>query len=108
MDILTNKKYGEFDYICRYVETPFYYNTVDKRDVPGITSNINKDISWVAHKVKPTDTLDSLALNYYNNPTFWWAIAYFNNIQDPFIHLATKFDIIKIPSISQIEFGDFR
>ena len=108
MDILTNKRYANYDYICRYINTPYYYNTIDKRDVSGITKNINKEVSWVAHKVVPEDTLDSLALTYYNNPTYWWAIAYFNNIQDPFERLIDRFSIIKIPSISEIEFGDFR
>jgi hypothetical protein len=46
-----------------------------------------------------------LALKYYNNPTFWWVIAYFNDIQDPFKPLKDKRDTIKIPSISSIEFG---
>ena len=48
---------------------------------------MNKNITWVAHQVISTDTLDKLALTYYNNPTYWWVIAYFNDIQDAFIHL---------------------
>lgn len=108
MDILTNKKVINADYVCRYTGTPYYYNTVDKRDICGLTTNINKNISWVAHKVRQEDTLDSLALTYYNNPTYWWVIAYFNNIQDAFERLINKFTIIKIPSISEIEFGDYR
>jgi nucleoid-associated protein YgaU len=67
-----------------------------------------KATSWVAHKVKPTDTLDALALSYYNNPTYWWVIAYFNDIQDAFIKLSDHFEILKIPAINGIEFGDLR
>lgn len=108
MDTLTNKRFANFDYICRYIGNPIYYDTVNRRDVCGLNTNINKDISWVAHKVKPGDTLDGLALTYYNNPTYWWAIAYFNNILDSFDCLSNKFTILRIPSISEIEFGDFR
>jgi hypothetical protein len=49
-----------------------------------------------------------LALSYYNNPTYWWIIAYFNDIQDAFIKLSDKFDILKIPDIRSLEFGDLR
>jgi hypothetical protein len=52
--------------------------------------------------------LDSLALTYYNNPTYWWAIAYFNDIPDAFENLYDNFIIIKIPNISSIEFGEVR
>jgi hypothetical protein len=62
----------------------------------------------VSHTVKPEDTLDSLALTYYNNPTYWWVIAYFNKISDPFVKLSLKYSIIKIPSISSIEFKNDR
>jgi len=108
MDILKDKQYATYDYTCRYTGVPYYYNTIDDREIYGLGSNLYKDTSWVAHKIKETDTLDSLALAYYNNPTFWWIIAYFNDIQDPFIKLVDKFTIIKIPSISSIEFGKER
>jgi hypothetical protein len=49
-----------------------------------------------------------LALKYYNNPTYWWAIAYFNDIGDSFGRLIDQFEIIKIPSISAITFGEIR
>ena len=54
------------------------------------------------------DNLDYLALKYYNNPTYWWIIAYFNRINDPFIRLAAKYTVIKIPSISSIKFQNER
>jgi hypothetical protein len=67
-----------------------------------------KNAPWVAHKVVQDDTLDKLALNYYNNPSYWWIIAYFNDIQDAFINLKDYFDIIKIPALNSVEFGDLR
>jgi nucleoid-associated protein YgaU len=66
---------------------------------------MNKDIAWVSHSVKQEDTLDSLALKYYGNPTFWWIIAYFNDIQDAFEILCPKYITLKIPSVSKVQFG---
>lgn len=108
MDTLTNKRYQQYDYTSRYTDVPYYYDTINGRDVYGIGSNLDKSSSWVGHQVKTEDTLDTLALKYYNNATFWWIIAFFNDIQDPFIHLSDKFEVIKIPSISSIEFGNER
>ena len=42
MDILTNKRYEQYDYICRYTGVPYYYNTVDKKEIYGIGSNMKK------------------------------------------------------------------
>ncbi len=108
MDDLKDKRYASFDYTSRYTGVPYYYNKRDNREIFGLSKNLLKNTNWVAHKVKPTDTLDSLALSYYNNPTYWWVIAYFNDIQDAFIKLSDKFSIIKIPPINSIEFGDMR
>jgi len=105
MDTLKDKKYNSFDYTCRYTDVPYYYNIKDKKYIYGIGSNLNKQTAYIAHKVKETDTLDYLALKYYNNPTFWWIIAYFNDIQDAFIKLSDKYSVLNIPSISSIQFG---
>lgn len=105
MDVLKDKQYYQYDYTCRYTDVPYYYNTIDQRYVYGIGSNLDKNTAWVAHQVTETDTLHSLALKYYNNPTFWWIIAYFNDIQDAFIKLNTRYEMLKIPSISSITFG---
>jgi hypothetical protein len=67
-----------------------------------------KNVPWVAHKVVSTDTLDKLALTYYNNPSYWWVIAYFNDIQDAFINLREHFTVLKIPAINSVVFGDLR
>ena len=71
MDTLTNKRYQQYDYTSRYTDVPYYYDTINGRDVYGIGSNLSKATSWVGHEVKPEDTLDTLALKYYNNATFW-------------------------------------
>lgn len=108
MEKLTNKRYNSFDYTCRYTTVPYFYDTETQTDVYGVGTQMSSKTAFVSHQVRPEDTLDSLALTYYNNPTYWWVIAYFNKINDPFISLSEKFSIIKIPSISSIIFEDER
>ena len=105
MDTLKNKQYETYTYYSRYTGVPYYFDTIKEQEVYGIGSNMKQSNSWTAHELVPTDTLDSLALKYYNNPTLWWIIAYYNNIQDSFMPLMNKFNIIKIPAFSSIEFG---
>lgn len=108
MEKLTNKRYNTFDYTCRYTTVPYFYDTETQSDVYGIGTQMSSQTTFVSHKVCPEDTLDALALTYYNNPTYWWVIAYFNQITDPFIALSSKFSILKIPSISSIVFKNDR
>lgn len=108
MENLKNKKYNQFAYTSRYTSVPYFYDTIAKREVYGIGTQMSKDTPWVAHKIKQGDTLESLSLKYYNNPTYWWIIAYFNDIIDPFIDLWTKYNMIKIPSITSIAFENER
>lgn len=105
MDTLKNKNYSSFDYLSRYTTVPYYYDTLTARETPGIGTNLKNTSEFVTHKVRSNDTLNSLALKYYNNPTFWWVIAYFNDIQDSFKPLRDKYVTLKIPSIASIEFG---
>ena len=108
MDILKDKTYRDYDYTCRYSSTPYYYNIEDNKYMYGIGTQLDKDTPYVAHKVKDTDTLDYLSLKYYNNPTYFWIIAYFNDIFDVYEPLSKIFDIIKIPTITSIIFEDPR
>ena len=105
MDTLKDKSFEHYDYLCRYETVPYYYDTLDNKKIYGIGSNIEKDISYVSHKVVKGDTLDSLSLQYYNSSIYYWVIAMYNDIQDAFIDLSEYFDIIKIPNISSITFG---
>ena len=105
MDTLKNKNYVSFDYTSRYAKVPFYFDTLKNREIYGIGTNLKPTAEFVTHKVRGNDTLSSLALKYYNDPTFWWVIAYFNNVQDAFKPLAYKYSTLKIPTIASIEFG---
>ena len=113
MDTLKNKKFEKYDYNSRYTSVPYYYDILENREVYGIGSNMLKNNSFYSHKIVDGDTLDSLALKYYNNPTLWWVIAYFNDIQDAFrplidIYKYSDIKVIQIPAISSIDFGDER
>lgn len=108
MDVLTKKNYKKYDYLSRYSNVPFYYHTLDDKYVYGIGSNMKKDCSYIEHKITETDNLDYLALKYYNNPTYWWVIAYFNDIPDVYITLIDEYKTLKIPNILSVSFGDER
>lgn len=108
MDVLKNKKYENFDYICRQSGRPYYYHTLDNKYIYGLGTNVRKDSPYTLHKVKETDTLDSLALDYYNNPTLYWIICYFNDIEDSLVDLYPKYKTLKIPNYSSLQFGDER
>lgn len=103
MDILKDRQFKTYDYVSRYSSFPFYYNTQDRKYVYGTTSQLNQDITYILYEVKARDTLDSIALDYYNNPTFFWIIADFNQIQDPYTELVEGTQI-KIPTLSEVSF----
>ena len=104
MSQLIKKGYKDYDRVSRYSVFPYYYNRLDDKYLYGLTSQLKKEnIPYVAHIVSEGDTLDTLALYYYNNPTYFWVIADFNNIQDPYrdLDIGSK---LKIPSFSSIKF----
>lgn len=104
MEILTDRAYKEYERVSRYSVFPYYYNRVDNKFFYGLTSHLDQEgTKFVPHVVKEDDTLDSLALYYYNNPTYFWVIADFNRIQDPYKDLEVG-SVLKIPTFSNIAF----
>ena len=103
MEVLKNKSYKQYDKISRYSPFPYYYHTKDDKYVYGKTSYLRDDTLYTTYTIKRGDTLDGLALEFYNNPTLFWIICSFNRIQDPFTQLKEG-ETIKIPSLSNIEF----
>ena len=104
MSIISKKSYKSYDRVSRYGVFPYYYNKLDDKYMYGLTSHLKKDnINFVTHKVKSGDTLDNIALYYYNNPTYFWIVADFNNIQDPYIPLIEG-TVLRIPTFSNIQF----
>ena len=105
MDILKDKAIKSYSYFSRYASFPYYYNTEDKKYVYGTTSQIKDTIPYTIHKVKINETFDTIALDYYNNPTFFWVICDFNKIQDPYTELVPG-TTLKIPVLSDISYKD--
>ena len=104
MNVLKDKSYRSYSYISRYSSFPYFYNTKDNKYVYGVTSQLNDDINFVAHKVTQKDTLDSLSLKYYGRPDLYWVIADFNRLNDPLKKLFGNVEIVKIPTLSNISF----
>ena len=103
MDVLKNKQYKSYDRLSRYSTIPFYYNTKTKQNVNGTAKHLNSNTDYILHVVKRNETYDSLALNYYNNPTYFWIICDFNRVLDPFTDPEEGTELY-IPIISNIEF----
>lgn len=104
-DILSDKRYKEYARLSRYANTPYYYNSIEDKYVSGTCRGITKNTPYKIHKVTVGDTLDSLALYYYNNPTYYWIIADFNDILNPFDALEVN-SRLRIPTFSSIEFAE--
>lgn len=108
MQVLQDKAYRTYTAISRYSPFPYYYNINDEKYVYGVTKHLGQKVSYVLHEVKYQDTLDSLSLYYYGRPDYYWVIADFNRIKDPFIKLYGNYKTIDIPSINNVAFEDGR
>ncbi len=102
MNVLKGKSSKTYLYTSRYATLPYYYNTLDKKYMYGISKNLNTNTDYVLHNLIDSDSLDSLSLKYYGRPDLFWVIADFNNLNDPYIRLVDKMSSIKIPALSGI------
>ena len=102
MNVLKDKSSRTYFYTSRYATLPYYYNTLDKKYMYGISKYLNTNTDYVLHNLVDSDSLDSLALKYYGRPDLFWVIADFNNLNDPYIRLVDKMSSIKIPALSGI------
>ena len=102
-EILQDKTYIDYNYICRYAGFPYWYHADDKKCIYGITSQLSKDISYLIHTVEKNDTFDSISLYYYNSPLYFWVIMDFNDFQDPFENPPIGSQL-KIPTLSSIRY----
>ena len=91
MSILINKRTKQYDKLSRYEGFPYYYHKLDDKHVYGTTAWLNDETPFTLHIVKKDDTIDKLALYYYNNPTLFWIICDFNRITDPYVNLIPAF-----------------
>ena len=104
MDVLKDKSQKRYSYISRYTPFSYYYHTLDNKYIYGLGAQLNQDVTYVAHKVTESDTLDSLSLKYYGRPDYYWIIADFNRIQDPYTKLYGRYESLRIPTLSDITF----
>lgn len=102
-DTFKEKQYRIASKLSRYSNVPSYNSTLDGCWFNGTYSGIAKGTLSRPHTVKYGDTLDSLSLYYYNNPTYFWLIADFNNIIDPYKDLVPG-EVLNIPTFSFVEF----
>lgn len=105
MDVLSNKEYRTYNYISRYSPSPVYYHRLDDKYIVGRDKWLKEDSLFESYIVQVNDSYDSLALRFYNNPSYYWIICSFNRIADPF-DKPKPGTVLKIPSISNIEFSD--
>ena len=103
MDVLRDKSYKQYIKLSRYNNFPYFYHELDDKYIYGTTRNLLNTTPYVIHTVARNDSFDSIALKYYNNPTYFWVICDFNRIQDPY-EVLEEGRQLKIPVFSSISF----
>lgn len=106
MNVLKNEQTKNYDYLSRYSTVAIAYNSVDKKYVYKIGKHLKTTTEYSLHTLGQYDTLDSISLYYYGRPDYWWIIADFNRINDPFIKLQNFYKELKVPTISNLEYED--
>lgn len=106
MDVLKDKKYKSYDRLSRYSSFPIYWHKLDEKYVSGTTCYLNDSTEYSMHLVRNGETYDSIALKYYNNPTYYWIICSFNHIQDPFEDAVEGY-YLKIPVLGKLEYEEY-
>ena len=94
MDVLKNKTAKTSKYFSRYNGKNYYMNTLDVLSKDTETGSVAykeqlETSRWLSHNndyktyiTKEGDTYDSIALQFYNNPTYYWIICDFNRVLD--------------------------
>ena len=104
MDVLKDRQYRTYDYVSRYASFPTFYNTMDGKYVYGITNQLDTNVAYTEVKVIQGDTLESLSEEYYGRPDYYWIIADFNRITDPFRELFGWKETLRLPNVGSISF----
>ena len=106
--VLKNVKTSNF--YSRYNGFTYYYNELDDKyqlETRKWLKELNDPAAITTYKVKEKDTYDSIALEYYNNPTYYWIICDYNRIIDP-ITPPKEGTILLIPSLhGGLEFENY-
>jgi hypothetical protein len=93
------------------------FNKYSRYVAGGTTETANGKLEWWEKNVMSSDSsdisyavedfyvgrLDLIASVFYNEPRYWWVIAQYNNILDPFSEI-TGGRILMIPSSDRLNF----
>lgn len=71
MDILQDRQYRDYGYLCRYTNIPYYFHTEDKKFIYGTGSQLDDTTKYMLYKTLAGESFDSIALKFYNNPTYF-------------------------------------
>lgn len=88
MDVLTNKTAKTSNYYSRYNGLFYYYNHLDNKyqlETRHWLKELVDESKIQSYVTKDGDTYDSIALEFYNNPTLYWVVCDYNRVRDPFI-----------------------
>lgn len=103
-EVLKSKQYPQNNKLSRYSQFPIYYNTEDNKWVCGTTAYLSQnDTPYQNYTVVGTESYDTLALMFYNNPTLYWVICDFNRIKNC-MENPTRGTVLKIPVLSSIKY----
>lgn len=97
------KQYKTYTHTSRYESFPYYYDDINNRYYYGLTSTLSPEISYALYEVKPGDSYDSIASDYYGSALYYWIICNFNDIFDA-LQQPEVGTILKIPALSDIKF----
>lgn len=103
MNTNATKHYKTYSYISRYESFPYYYDATNNRYYEGLTSGLSSGASYAMYEVRPGDSYDSIASEYYGSALYYWVICSFNDIFDALQQPAVG-TILKIPALSDIQF----
>ena len=100
--MLIDKQRKTYMYFSRYQNSDYYYDT-DAQKYWMANAYWLKETTPYILTVQRGETYDSIALDSYANPTYWWIIADFNRVTDPFENPKAGTQI-KVPIFSNLEF----
>lgn len=90
------------NYYSRYNGLTYYYNELDNKyqlETRTWLKELTDKTKETTYIVQKDDTYDSIALRFYNNPTYYWVICDYNRIIDP-LKKPEEGKILYLPSLN--------
>ena len=95
--------YKTYDYIGRYESFPYFFDSKNNKYYYGITSYLDTNTNYVLYEVKKGDSYDSIALDHYGSPLFYWVILDYNRVLDA-LEPPQPGTRLMLPSLNSITF----